>query len=68
MDQSIKKQIKKNILRQSIAEITDDEQVNWQDVKTKVSQGDITYTIAVTIAQRKIEGSKEFENKCINDF
>ena len=68
MDQTIKARIKKNILRRSIAEITDDEQVNWEDVRTKVAQGDITYTIAITIAQRKIEGNKEVVNKCAKSF
>ena len=47
---------RKEILRSSIQKVTDDQQINWADVKSKVQQGDITYTLAVTIAQRKIEG------------
>lgn len=63
MDPLIRMQMKKNILRESIAKVTDDQQINWDEVRTKVAQGDITYTVAITIAQQKIEGKSVFVNK-----
>ena len=56
MDRSVSDLHKKNILRESIIKITEEQQISWSDVKKKVSQGDITYTLALNIAKRKIEG------------
>jgi len=56
MDKSASDKHRKDILRESIIKITEEQQVSWSDVKKKVSQGDITYTLALTIAKRKIDG------------
>jgi len=56
MDRSVSDLHKKNILRESIIKITEEQQISWSDVKKKVSQGDITYTLALNLAKRKIEG------------
>lgn len=47
---------RKDILRESIQQVTDDHQVNWADVKKKVAEGDLSYSLALSIAQSKIEG------------
>jgi len=59
MDKStIAKKERQEILKKSILKVTEDQQVSWADIKRKVAEGDITYTLALTIAKRKIDGNQ----------
>jgi len=57
-DVDLRQSAERDILKMSIIKATGSSKIDWKQVKQKVQQGDITYTIALAIAKEEIEDLK----------